>query len=200
MAGKPKHPGPSISPMALALRCRKLIQSSGYKATSCIETAYLIEQSALGMGLPIKRVVCQLQALYPAAAKAISQNEPLDTVWGTPGYWAVDVGHPEQPEDYVGRMDVLNNRFVGHVVCIAENHLIDASADQVSRPAKGLVVSQPVVGRLTGETPTGPHWFETKEGSLLGYWLHPDVVPPQPVTVDHLDSLVTVLLTEFQNS
>ena len=114
MAGKPKHPGPSISPMALALRCRKLIQSSGYKATSCIETVYLIEQSALGMGLPIKRVVCQLQALYPAAAKAISQNEPLDTVWGTPGYWAVDVGHPEQPEDYVG-MSSDRNHSVGIV-------------------------------------------------------------------------------------
>ena len=127
----------TIDSMTLATRCRALIQQRYTLVTSCIETSFLLEQTALCLGLPIQRMVCQVQAFSPKVALAMERGEPIEPLLGQPGCWALSVGIPEHPGEVVGHFDKPRNRYIGHVVCVADNHLIDASADQMSRPPVG---------------------------------------------------------------
>lgn len=190
--------GPTIDSMALAQRCRKLIRERYALVTSCIETSFLVEQTALSLGLPIKRMVCQVQAFSPKVAEAMERGEPIEPLLGQPGCWAVAVGMLQHPGDFVGRLDDANNRYVGHVVCIAGDHLIDASADQLSRPQWDLNIPNPVIGPIPGEGgPQKALWFSNAEGVLLGYWFHPEVPLPKPVTDKKLKRLARQLALEL---
>lgn len=189
---------PRIDSMALARRCRAIIRERYALQSSCIETSFLLEQTALLLGLPIQRMVCQVQAFSPKLAEAMAQGQSVDSLLSLPGYWSVGVGIPQSADDFVGRFDGPNNRYVGHVVCIAANHLIDASADQMSRPQKELHLTGPVIGPLQEESDTNQHWFESPEGVVLSYWLHPSVPPPKPVTDKILKRLARPLADEFR--
>lgn len=74
-------------------------------------------------------------------------------------------------------MDIEKNRFVGHVVCIAGDVLIDPSADQMSRPEKGLELPLPLVADV-GEGAVVV--AEVSTGAVIRYVLHPEVGIPRP--------------------
>lgn len=188
--------------MALARRCRALIRQRYSLVTSCIETSFLFEQTALCLELPIRRVVCQVQAFTPKLAEAMDAGQAMEPLLDLPGYWAVGVGMLQHPDDFVGRLDKTNNRFVGHVVCLAgERHLVDPSADQMARPERGLLIEDPVIGPVASDFgPKKPQWLRNKEGVVLGYWLHPAVAPPKPTTDKILKRLARQLAQEVQRT
>lgn len=183
--------------MALAQRCRALIRERYQLQTSCIETSFLLEQAALLLGLPIRRVVCQVQAFSPKLAEAMEANQPIERLLGQPGCWAVGVGMLQFPGDFVGRLDAANNRYVGHVVCVADDHLIDASADQMSRPQWEMPIADPVIGPLQPGQNPNQYWFENAAGTVLSYWFHMEVPPPKPVTDKILKRAARQLAQEF---
>lgn len=154
------------------------------QVTSCIETAFLFDCVAQQLNLPLKRAVCQVTAFSPKLAQAIANKMDTQSLITEPGYWAVDVGHLQEPGDYVGRAMPERNRYVGHVVCLlGDDLLLDVSADQMDRAAKGLVVDGPVLAQLDSQPVV---WAENAHGTVFRYQLHPNVPAPNPRSSDRI--------------
>lgn len=162
----------------LAARCRA-VALQRYIVTSCLETTQLFQRAAFHLGVEVARVVCQASAYTPKLAEQLRAGNVDKSTLGQPGVWAVGVGIPQYPEDFVGRLDLAKNRFVGHVVCMVDGHLIDPSADQMSRPKREMPITEPVVCRMSARSKEeGVAWAETPHGVLLKYVLYPDLEVP----------------------
>lgn len=179
----------------LAQACRSVVLNRFTLVTSCIETAYLLERTAFHRGLSLRRMVCQATAFSPLMAEAISEGADLASLKGQPGYWAVAIGSCAQSGDFVGRMEAEKNRFVGHVICLADDLLIDPSADQMNRPTKGLHIPGPV---LTAAYDGAVIVAETDSGAIVRYVLHPDVAVPRPKSDRMLERMAQRLANSLQ--
>ena len=187
---------PQVDALKLATECRALIKER-YRVTSCVESAFLFERTAHHLGLTATRVVCQATAMTPLFAQAVAEGLDVKPLLSEPGYWAVSVGELQFPGDFVGRMEVAKNRFVGHVVCLAAGHLIDPSVDQMSRPGRGLTLDEPLVCEYgEGLIVVGCH----PKGALVRYVLHPDVPAPKPKTDKILERLAKGLAQKWSDS
>lgn len=184
--------------MQVAKACRAAVKDR-YVDRSCIETAFLFERTAHHLGLPASRVVCQVLAISKLMAAELYRGVPPEEIPDEYGYWSVHVGQLQFPEDYVGRMEDEKNRFVGHVVCLVDGRLIDPSADQMNRPAKGLILDEPVIARLDDEEPNMAYTL-TPHGVSVRYTLHPDVPVPKPKSDRILERIARRLAKELQAS
>jgi hypothetical protein len=184
---------PNVDALQLATRCRMSMESR-YKATSCIESAFLFERTAHHLGLSVSRVVCQATAMTPLLAQAVAEGRDARELMSEPGYWAVGVGLFQSPDDFVGRTELGKNRFVGHVVCLTEDHLIDPSVDQLSRPDRGLVLDRPLIARYEGKTIVVGFG---QQGTVVRYVLHPTVPVPAPRTNKKLERTARTLAQEW---
>lgn len=138
-----------------------------------------VSACGIHLGVDVVRVVCQASAYTPKLAEQIRAGNVDKKSLGQPGVWAVGVGIPQYPEDFVGRLDVAQNRFVGHVVCMVGDHLIDPSVDQMSRPKWEMPITEPVVCLMSARSKeAGVAWAETPLGVLLKYVLYPDLEVP----------------------
>lgn len=177
-----KHTAPAaanrVDVSDLAKRCRT-VALQRYIATSCLETTQLFQRAAFHLGVDAARIVCQASAYAPKLAEQIRTDTVDKTSLGQPGIWAVGVGIPQSAADFVGRIDVAKNRFVGHVVCLVNGHLVDPSADQMSRPQWEMPITEPLVCTISDETrEAGVLWTENAQGVLLKYILYPDIAVP----------------------
>jgi len=180
--------------VALAKECRTLVQQRSFLVNACIESAFLFERAAHHLGLDVRRVVCQATAMSPLLAQAVADGRGATVNMDEPGYWAVAVGALQSKEDFVGRSEPDKNRFVGHVVCLTEDVLIDPSVDQMNRPAKGLILDEPLVCPFDGElTVVGIN----HHGSVVKYRLHPNVAIPVPKTNKILERRAKGLADEW---
>jgi len=170
---------PVVDALLLAQKCRAVARQR-FTKTSCIETSLVFERAAAHLGLSARRIVCQVAAYSPKLAAQMKAGTVDRSKMDEPGIWSVGIGIPESPDDYLGRLDTLNNRFVGHVVCIIEDHLVDPTADQMSRPDRDMPMPEPVLCRMDDAMRANQvAWTETPHGVLLKYLLYPDVtVPP----------------------
>jgi hypothetical protein len=187
---------PDVDAMQLATQCRAWVKSR-YKATSCIESAFLFERTAHHLGLSVKRVVCQATAMTPLLAQAVAEGRDAGALMSEPGYWAVGVGLPQFSGDFVGRKELDKNRFVGHVVCMTEDHLIDPSVDQLSRPERGMILDRPLIACYKGENIVVGFG---QQGTVVRYVLHPSVPVPTPRTDKKLERSARTLAQEWPNS
>lgn len=182
----------------LAARCRA-VALQRYIVTSCLETTQLFERAAFHLGVDVVRTVCQASAYTPKLAEQIRAGNVDKSSLGQPGIWAVGVGIPQYPEDFVGRLDLAKNRFVGHVVCLIEDHLIDPSADQMSRPKWEMPITAPVVCHLSARSKEeGVAWAQTPQGVLLKYVLYPDVTVPLAKQSKILERLAAGIAREMR--
>lgn len=179
---------------ALAKECRTLVQQRSFLVNACIESAFLFERAAHHLGLEVRRVVCQATAMSPLLAQAVADGRGATVNMDEPGYWAVAVGALQSKEDFVGRSEPDKNRFVGHVVCLTEDALIDPSVDQMNRPAKGLILDEPLVCPFDGELTVVSI---NHHGSVVKYRLHPDVAIPVPKTNKILERLAKGLAEDW---
>lgn len=188
---------PAPTAQALARACRAAVRRR-YIATSCIETAFLFERTAHHLGLVATRVVCQVVAFSPAMAEALARGEDPNEAMKRPECWSVGVGVMQGPEDFVGRLDRKGNRFVGHVVCLAGDRLVDPSADQMSRPGKGLVIDAPIVARVGAKEGNDVEVItRVPSGAVVRYTLYPDIPPPEPKTNRILERTAKRLASEL---
>ena len=150
------------------------------------------------LGAPATQIVCQVVAYSPKLAQQIKTDTVDKSSIGQPGIWSVGVGIPQSPDDFVGRVDDANNRFVGHVVCIAGDHLVDASVDQMSRPEWNMPIPEPVLFRMDDRMKSAQVAItETAHGVLLKYVFHPDVVVPRAKSSKIVERLARGLAREF---
>jgi hypothetical protein len=187
----------NFSAMDLAIACRKYTRAEYSQHSSCIETAYLFKACAfqLDSSLKVDLMVCQTTAFSPDFANLIRQGiSPHDVSLDTPGVWSVGIGQLQSTDDFVGREDKSKNRYVGHVVCIAEGYIIDPSADQMNRPLKNLHISDPVIG-LLDETDVCE--LVNENGCVIAYRLHPLVTPPFPKSNRKLDREAKKIALDF---
>lgn len=195
---------PSLAPetvnaLALAKRCRALaLTSFPAHKTSCIETTEIFVRAAELLGTPATRLVCQVVAYSPKLAQQIKTDTVDESSIGQPGIWSVGVGIPQHPNDFVGRIDDANNRFVGHVVCMAEDHLVDPSVDQMSRPEWSMPIPEPVLFKLDARMKQAQVAItETSRGVLLKYVLYPEVAVPPAKSSKIVERLARGLAREF---
>lgn len=187
----------AIDSLLFARRCRE-IALQRYVKSSCIETSQIFASAAAHLGLPVTRMVCQVAAYSPKLAQLIKAGTANRDSMNQPGMWSVGLGLPQSPEDFVGRMDTANNRFVGHVVCMVEDHLVDPTVDQMSRPEHDMSLQAPFMIRLDDEMRTKQvAWAETADGVLIKYVLHPKVAPPAPVRERIIERLALSVAREF---
>lgn len=172
---------PVVDAALLAQRCRAVaLTSFPAHKTSCIETSEIFVRAAELLGLPATRMVCQVVAYSPKLAEQLRTDSVDKSSIGQPGIWSVGVGIPQYADDYVGRVDDANNRFVGHVVCLAGDHLVDPSVDQLSRPQWDMPIPSPVLFELDERMKTAQVAVtQTSHGVLLKYIFYPDVVAPR---------------------
>lgn len=150
------------------------------------------------LGVHATRVVCQAVAYSPKLAAQVKTGTADKGSIGQPGIWSVGVGIPQHPDDHVGRLDVDNNRFVGHVVCMAGGHLVDPSVDQMSRPEWNMPLPEPVLIALDDAMlSANVAWTETSRGVLLRYILHPDVPVPRAKWGKIIERLARGVVREF---
>jgi len=117
---------------------------------------------------------------------------------GEPGIWSVGVGINQHPGDYLGRMDTENNRFVGHVVCVVEDYLVDPSVDQLSRPEWEMALPNPVMVRMSSAMKEAEvAWLETTSGVLLKYLIHPEVTVPRAKRAKIIERLAQGVVREM---
>jgi hypothetical protein len=179
----------------LAQDCRKRIRERYPRETSCIESAFLFERAAGLLGQSVQRVVCQATAMTPLLAQAVADGKNSGELLDLPGYWAVAVGMLQSPEDYVGRAQPEINRYVGHVVCLTDTHLIDVSVDQMNRPAKQLVLDEPLVVPYEGQRIVVGF---NRHNSIVKYTLHPDVPVPMPRTDKILERMAKAVAQDWR--
>jgi hypothetical protein len=190
-------PADAVDAIVLAQRCRT-VALERYVASSCIETSQLFVRAAAHLGLTASRVVCQVVAYSPQLAAKIKDGSATRDTMTQPDMWSVGLGIPQYPEDFLGRMDIAKNRFVGHVICLAEDHLIDPTADQMSRPERQMPLPGPVLIKLADEMKTAKvAWTETADNVLLKYVLYPDVKAPAPMREKIIDRLALGIAREF---
>lgn len=199
MTAKQTKPPETINALALAQRCRAVaLKSFPAHKTSCIETSEIFVRAAELLGLTATRVVCQVVAYSPKLAEQLRTDTVDKRSIGQPGIWSVGVGIPQHPEDYVGRMDEANNRFVGHVVCLAGDHLVDASADQMSRPKWDMPIPTPVLFELDERMRSAQVALtQTSHGVLLKYIFYPDVAVPRAKWGKIIERLARGVVREF---
>lgn len=189
---------PVVDAILLAERCRAAALQRWSVRSSCIETSFMFERAATHLGVKASRVVCQVAAYSPKLADLIKAGTADRTSIEKDGMWSVGLGIPQYPEDFVGREDLANNRFVGHVVCQAENYLIDPTADQMSRPDRDMPLPGPILVELCGEMKSKQvAWTETAAGVLLKYILYPDIVVPAPKRSKIIERLALGVAREF---
>jgi len=189
----------TVDALALAKRCRALaLTSFPAHKTSCIETTEIFIRAAELLGTSAVRQVCQVVAYSPKLAEQIKTDTVDESSIGQPGIWSVGVGIPQNPADFVGRVDEKNNRFVGHVVCMAEDHLVDPSVDQMSRPEWSMPLPEPVLFKLDERMKKARVAVtETSQGVLLKYILYPDVQVPRAKSSKIVERLARGLAREF---
>jgi hypothetical protein len=199
MSAKRNDPdGPVVDAIVLAERCRAIALQRWPVKSSCIETSFMFERAAMHLGLKSSRVVCQVAAYSPKLADLIKAGTADRKSIEQDGMWSVGLGIPQCPEDFVGREDLANNRFVGHVVCQAESYLIDPTADQMSRPERDMPLPGPVLVELCGEMKAKQvAWTETAAGVLIKYILYPDVDVPAPKSSKIIERLARGVAREF---
>jgi hypothetical protein len=135
--------------------------------------------------------------MTPLYVQGLAAGKSAISLRGLPGYWMVGVGYPQSADDYVGRVDARNNRFVGHVVCVAGRYLIDVSADQMSRPEQQLVLDEPLITEYEG-TPIAVGM--TAQGAAVRYEMYPEVQVPTPKTDRILERLAKRLAAEWKGA
>ena len=191
-------PTPVVDALDLARRCRAAARQSFPAKTSCIETTEIFARAAELLGVRATRRVCQVEAFSPKLAEQIKTDTVDKQSIGQPGIWAVGVGIPQYPGDFVGMVDDVNNRFVGHVVCLADDHLVDPSVDQMSRPERDMPLADPVLFRLDDKMVAAQvGWTETQHGVLLKYVLHPDVPAPRAKRWKIIERLARAVVREL---
>lgn len=183
----------NVDALKLATQCRAWVQSR-YAVTSCIESAFLFERTAHHLGMEVTRVVCQATAMTPLLAQAVAEGRDAKPLMSEPGYWAVGVGLPQFPDDFVGRMELEKNRFVGHVVCLTDTHLIDPSVDQLNRPDKQLFLEHPLIAPYEGGAIVVGFGGQ---GTVVRYVLHATVPVPAPRTDKKLERTAKTLALEW---
>lgn len=181
--------------MKLAQECRKRIRERYPRDTSCIESAFLFERAAGLLGQVVRRVVCQATAMTPLLAQAVAEGRDSKELMDLPGYWAVAVGMLQSPEDFVGRKDLEKNRYVGHVVCLTDTYLIDVSVDQMNRPARQLVLDEPLVAPYEGQLVVMGF---NRHNTIVKYVLHPDVPAPNPRTDKILERMAKAVAQNWR--
>lgn len=187
-----------VDALLLAEKCRALSLQRFPSRSSCIETTQIFERAAAHLGLAATRVVCQAYAHSPKLAAQMKTDTVDKSAIGQPGIWAVGVGVLQYPDDYVGRLDAANNRFVGHVVCLVDDYLIDPTVDQMSRPAWDMPLPYAVLCPM--DEPMKANnvaWMETDHGVLLKYVIHPDVKAPPAKSGKIIERLAIGLAREF---
>lgn len=185
----------SLDLLKLALECRKRIRERYSRETSCIESAFLFERAAGLLGHTVRRVVCQATAMTPLLAQAVADGRAAKELVDMPGYGAIAVGMLQLPGDFVGRKDLEKNRYVGHVVCLTDTHLVDVSVDQMNRPAKQLVLDEPLVVPYEGQLIVVGF---NRHNTIVKYVLHPDVPAPEPRTNKILERMAKTVAQNWR--
>jgi hypothetical protein len=189
----------TVDALALAKRCRALtLAAFPAHKTSCIETTAVFARVAELLGAPATRLVCQVQAFSPKLAEQIRTNSVDEGSIGQPGIWSLAVGLPDYSHDTVGLIDEAANRFVGHVVCVAEDHLIDPTVDQLSRPEWDMPLTEPALFKLDERAKsTQVAVTRTAHGVVLKYVFFPDVPAPPAKSSKIVERLARGVAREF---
>lgn len=191
---------PGLDPVAVATRCREVIRQRYRDHRACIETSFLLQQTALLLNAPLRIMVTSAIAMSPKlAAHVEAGGEMADSPRGQ-GFWAVGIGFPENENDFVGRSMPEINRYVGHVVCLSETeqgcYLFDASADQAHRPQHDLRIEGPVIAKYDPESDLAIK--KLANGTVVRYEFHRDIKPPRPKSELSLRRLAVKVAAEFK--
>lgn len=173
------HTSVTVDAFDLAHRCREAIRGKFFLQNACIDVSHLFERTAFHLGLQAKRVVCQALAFTPLWREAMDAGIDMKTKYDVPGYWSVGVGFCQMPGDFIGRVDRQRNRFVGHVICLIDDHLVDANSDQLSRPKQGMPIQSPIVFKLEeAQLSKNVVGIILPNDMEVEYRLHPDIPVP----------------------
>ncbi len=90
--------------------------------------------------------------------------------WVADGGWSLAVDIREESND------VSANAWAGHLVAIVQDHLVDCSAIQMSRPQKAMFIPDIFVGLATSKFMKGKESlvFHSAEGAFLSYRMRTD--------------------------
>lgn len=151
----PRVSAPQMKTVAQAVRSAVL---NRYSVDSCIESTAILIDVLARLGVPATPAPVLVAAFNRAAQQVLTTTPDLPADQWPDDAWSVGQG-PGQPFRPGG--------WPGHLVAVvptaAATRLVDASADQMSRPDKGLVITGPVLGRVP------PQWAP---GSGIGCVTH----------------------------
>ena len=145
-----------------------------FGAASCVASTRIAIEAFSAFGLPAEPLVarifidnailCRLQETNPNPSAADFRQ------WEDRGAYGVEVG---KLCDF-GRC--ANGWWNGHLVAmVGGTHIVDASADQVNQPAKGIVLPGVLVLPLPGPLPSQQSLIQTiaPDGTRIAYEFHP---------------------------
>lgn len=135
----------------LVAKARPLILAD-FRADSCLASTRVAFDVLRAAGVRVKPMVTESVALNAQVCAAIDADRSLDEDDVAAGARLV------QTDLTLARHDT--KRFPGHLVAVLPDDrlLVDLSADQVDRPAKGIYVPGPVVIPLTATWERGDHY------------------------------------------
>lgn len=113
----------------LASRWDDVVPPSRYHTNHCVLAARVLSELFPGI---------EVIGVNILVANQIAESSGLDR--NAPGYWTV--GYHEQ----MGR---VSDSYNGHVVALWGDTIVDMSARQFDRPAKGIRVRGPIVARIS---------------------------------------------------
>jgi len=120
---------------------------------SCIESTRVLIEVARYFGVEVRPLAVRVQLFNAEAWDQLQARVPLDEWTGGAFSLGIDGEAPR------------TGKWNGHLVGLAPGHVIDASADQFSRPAKGITIDGPMV------LPRPPGWPASGGPAA---WLAPD--------------------------
>ena len=134
----PVNPGDLLQPVADAAREAVLERC---EPKSCIATTRVVIETLRYFGVQARPWAVNFRVFTPSAWQATLDGVPV----------------ADWPEDaWSAGMTAATDEQVGHVVATAAGCLIDASADQIGRPAKGIPPVAPLVFRLPDDWDPAP--------------------------------------------
>ncbi len=156
-----KRPGPIIK---LFTEVAPEILRAEFRADSCINATRVTIEVLKCFGVSAKPMSVRFVAMNAIYHARFSKMNPLSATrvqlpdeatmqqWVAEGGWAlgIDIWNDAEP-----------GKWAGHLVALAQDHLIDASARQFNRPEKKIVLPDIFVGPIT------PRFLKGK-GPMIG--------------------------------
>lgn len=155
-SGRPPSTDPGENLLRSVCHAGRAAVLAATSADTCILTTRVICETARYFGVPVKPVAVNVMVHNAAAARLLAEAVPTDQ-W-PPEAWSLGVA---------GTGAIAGRAWDGHLIGVGvvggDRFLVDGSADQLSRPGKGIDVAP-----LTIRMPQGYRDIPAGEWMLVG--------------------------------